>query len=171
VLARGERRITLVDERRHLVTQIVHVAPDARRVQKLGAADRGPGVDEYDDGVGTVAGGEHLVDSLDHRRVERRALCPRVRLAAVALDQVHRRDPRTRPADPGRAVDEQRAARGVAKRVVREDFGLDDELVQRALERAGPGRRRSVSHLCQRHPRTVANPPFGGEEGEGIVIA
>ena len=93
VLAAGHGRVALVDERDDLVAQVVQVAAGARRVQELGAAQRGPGVDEHDDRVRAVPGGEHRVEPLDVGGLERGAPDPHVELAGVALEDVDRREP------------------------------------------------------------------------------
>ena len=152
VVAVGERRVAVVHERHRLVAQVVLVAAEAARVQELRAAVGGPAVDERDDRVRALAGGEHRVEALDHRRLERRAVEPHVELAGVALDHVHARQrPRVVELDARRAVDVQRPPRRIAQRVVREQVRFDHQAVERAVHRPLPRRSRRTLHLVQCH--------------------
>jgi len=86
-----ERSVLRVDERDDLVAEIGVVVPDARRVEELRAAVRGPRVDEHDERGRAAFVGEQGVDELEHVRAERGAVSPHVELAGEPLDQVDRR--------------------------------------------------------------------------------
>src|SRR5437763_16435749 len=96
-------RVALVDERHDLIAEVVHVAAGPRGVDELGAAEGSPRVYEHDDRRRALAGGEHRVDSLDDGGLTCLAREPGVELAAVALSQIHRRNP-SASRYPGRAV-------------------------------------------------------------------
>ncbi len=138
MVATWKGRIALLHEGRHLVAEVVHVAPGARRVEELRTAERGPGIDEHHDRIGALAGGEHRVEPFDHRRLERLPAQPGVDLAAVALDQEHDGHAIARVADARRLVHVQRSPRRVAERVIGEQLRFDDQLVQRAGQRPLP---------------------------------
>src|SRR3954468_16044678 len=91
MLARRERPVPGVDPRDDLVAEVGVVVADARRVEELGAADRGPGVDPDDDRRRRLAASEELVGELrEVPRAKRRAVAPHVELPGVALDLVDR---------------------------------------------------------------------------------
>ena len=148
----GQRRIALLDERDDLVAQVVLIAAEPERVQELRTAVGRPAVDERDQRVRAVAGGEHRVDPLDHRGLERGAVEPHVDLARVALDDVDDgQRSRVVELDPGRAVDVQRPACRIAQRIVRQELGLDDQTVERAVHRPLPRRARRTFNFAQCH--------------------
>ena len=148
----GQRRIALLDERDDLVAQVVLIAAEPERVQELRTAVGRPAVDERDQRVRAVAGGEHRVDPLDHRELERGAVEPHVDLARVALDDVDDgQRSRVVELDPGRAVDVQRPACRIAQRIVRQELGFDDETVERAVHRPLPRRARRTFNFAQCH--------------------
>ena len=152
VLTRGQRGVAGVDERDDLVAQVVLVAPGAGGVEELRAAVARPAVREHDDRVRAVAGGEHRVEALEHRRLQRRAVGPHVELAGVAHDHVDAGErPRVIGLHARRAVDPQRPARRVAERVGGQQLGFDDEAVERAVYRALPRGAGGALDLVQGH--------------------
>ena len=67
--------------------------------------------------------------------------------------------------DARRQVDPERPVRGVAERVAGEQVALDDELLQRAVERAAPGRERAAVAEAQAHARPLAGAGSGAKNG------
>ena len=151
VVAVGRGRVAVVDEAHHLVAQVVLVAAGPGGVQVLGAAVRGPGVDEDDDRIRAFAGGEHGVHPLEDVRLEGLATPPGVELAEVPLDHVDARQrPRVIVLDAGRAVDVERAPRRVPERVGGEQLRVDEQPVERPGQGTLPGRARRAVDLLQR---------------------
>jgi hypothetical protein len=164
-VALGRGRVARVDELDDLVAEVVQVAPGRARVEELRAAEARPGVDEDQQRVRCVARGEQRVEALDHRWLERVAAQPHVELAGVALDDVDdRQRARVVELDPGRPVDPQRPARGVADRVVGQRAGLDDEAVECPVHRALPRGARGALDLAQAH-RLSASVASGAKNG------
>jgi hypothetical protein len=177
VVAVGVGRIARIDERGDLVAQVVLVAAEGERVQELRAAVAGPAVDEHDDRVGTLACREHRVEPLEHRRLEPGPVEPHVELARVALDDVDARQrARVVEVHAGWAIHVQRPPRRVPERVVRQQLRFHHQPVERAVDRALPGRARGPFNLVQCHARTLvldraSSRPRGGKIGAALLRA
>jgi hypothetical protein len=166
VVAARECRVAGVHEGHDLVAEVVRVAAGGGGVEELRAAVARPRVGEHDERRRALGGGEQRVDALDHRRLEGVAAQPHVELAGEALDLVDDRE-RLRVVElhARRAVDPQRAPRRVAERVLRQQLGLDDEPVERAVHRPLPRRAGRPLDLPQAHAPLTARSGSGAKNG------
>ena len=171
MVATGQRRVALVDERHDLVAQVVQVAAGAARVEELRAAARRPRVDEHDHRVRALAGREHRVEALDHRRLERGAAEPHVDLPAVALDHVHRRDARPFDPTPGEryTYSGRRAGSPSGLPASSSDSTTSWSSVPASGRSQGAPGAPSTSRSATARDRTRNPPRLGGSRPEGIV--
>ena len=146
----GQRREALVDERHDLVAEVGAVAPDARRVDPLRAADRRPAVDEHDDRLRLRAprssSGYDVSNGVD---VEPRARRPHVRVQDV--------DRRVAPRRVGRRPDEERPLVRIAERVPRERLRRERQLLPGHVYAALRG-----CHGCSSRSASSALAPSSG---------
>ena len=166
VAVRG-RRVVRVDERHHLVAEIGH---GTARSSVESRNCEPPNVVQASTST-TIASGQPPVAnrwSSRSRNVGSKAtrLRPHVELAGVALDHVDRRQrPGVVALHARRAVDPQRPVGGVAERVAGQQLALHHEPVERAVQRALPGRPGGDVAPAQRHARPAAAAGSGAKNG------
>ena len=136
----GARAVARVHPGDDLVAEVSVVAARARRVEKLAAAERSPGVDPNQHRRRRLARGEELVHQLRRVLAERRAVAPHVELARQALDQVDRRVAALAlVVVAGRHVDPERPHVRVAEDVPSQGLALESVFFEAAGNVCGPG--------------------------------
>ena len=136
----GQRAIAGVDPGDDLVAKVRVVFARAGRVDVLAATDRGPGVDVDEDAGRRAAGGELGVRQLGKVLPHGWPIPPHVDLAGQAHDHVDARIAALRiRVIPGRQVDPERPAIGIAERVALEHLALEEMLVVASLRFERPG--------------------------------
>src|SRR2546430_15214865 len=151
-----QRGIAGVDPGDDLVAKVRVVFARAGRVDVLATTHRRPGVDVDEDAGWRAAGGELGVGQLGEVSPHGWPIPPHVDLAGQAHDHVDARIAALRiRLIPGRQVDPERAAVGIAERILLEHLALEEMLVIASLRFEKPWRKIG-------HHRTIDPSPARG---------
>ena len=167
---RGVRHgaVRTIHERHHVLPQVGAVAPGARRVDELRAAQPRPGIDVHDHGR-RRPGHPRRVQLLDWIPLPRPPVAPHVDRVGEPLQDVDGRESALRLGVVGGwQLHEQRPHMRVPQRIAGERLAVDDALLDPPDHRVGPRRPQGSPVLLATHrPRTPRCPRSRSGSGAG----